>query len=253
MNPNTGESASAGAGFAALAIGVAAALVPLRTELGSTNAALLLVLVVVCAASVGGRVAGAATAAAASMAFNFFYTKPYLTLRIHSGKDIITTVLIFAVGLAVGELGVARARQSAVRRSHLRSMRSLESIGALVSGGAAAGQVWSEVRGALVASLGVKGARFEATDAMSAGESMPVIERDGRVDQHDRQYIGDGFALPVGGAVLPVEADGATLGRIVLEPNPKIGVSREQRRTAVAFADQLAIALRREPQVRSLA
>ena len=157
-----------------------------------------------------------------------------------------------AVGLAVGELGVARARQSAVRRSHLRSMRSLESIGALVSGGAAVEQVWDEVRGALVASLGLKGARFEAIDAMSAGANMPVIERDGRVDQHDRQYIGDGFALPAGGAVLPVEADGAPLGRIVLEPIPRVGVTREQRRTAVAFADQLAIALRKEPRAHSL-
>lgn len=103
----TGESVGASAGFAALAIGVAAALVPLRDELGSANAALLLVMIVVAAAAVTGRVGGVVTGVVASLAFNFFYTKPYLTLRIHSGRDVVTTVLIVVLGLAVGELGVA--------------------------------------------------------------------------------------------------------------------------------------------------
>ena len=101
----TGESVGASAGFAALAIGVAAALVPLRDELGSANAALLLVMIVVAAAAVSGRVGGVVTGVVASLAFNFFYTKPYLTLRIHSGRDVVTTVLIVVLGLAVGELG----------------------------------------------------------------------------------------------------------------------------------------------------
>ena len=54
----TGESVGASAGFAALAIGVAAALVPLRDELGSANAALLLVMIVVAAAAVTGLAGG---------------------------------------------------------------------------------------------------------------------------------------------------------------------------------------------------
>ena len=62
----TGESVGASAGFAALAIGVAAALVPLRDELGSANAALLLVMIVVAAAAVSGRVGGVVTGVVAS-------------------------------------------------------------------------------------------------------------------------------------------------------------------------------------------
>ena len=118
----------------------------------------------------------------------------------------------YPVGLAVGELGVARARQSAERRSHLRSMRSLESIGALVSAGADTEHVWSEVRDALVRSLGLESAQFEAGDG-GVARSLPQIERDGRVEQQDRHYVGDGFALPSAGAVLAVEADGVVLGR----------------------------------------
>ena len=72
-----------------------------------------------------------------------------------------------------------------------------------------------------------------------------------RVDFHDKKYLGEGFALPAIGATLNVEADGVRLGRIVLAPDPKAGVTREQRRTAVAMADQLAIALRGRQQSQS--
>jgi hypothetical protein len=34
------------------------------------------------------------------------------------------------------------------------------------------------------------------------------------------------------------------VGNVLLDPNPEVGVTREQRRTAVAIVDQLAIALR---------
>jgi K+-sensing histidine kinase KdpD len=248
MKSSTGESVGLGLGFAGLAVGVAAAMVPLREELGSANPALVMVLVVVAAATVGGRTAGAVCALTASLAFNFFYTKPYLTLRVNSGKDILTIVLILGVGLAVGELGVARSRQSATRRSHLRSIRSLEQVGALVTGGADAETVWPAVRDALVVSLGLSSARFEAG---APTLTLPVMERDGRVDVHEKRYIGDGFALPDLGVLVNVEADGQHLGQIVLEPNPEIGVTREQRRAAVAIADQFAIALRKSPQIRS--
>ena len=39
-------------------------------------------IVVVAAASIGGRVAGAVVAVIASISFNFFHTRPYLTVRI---------------------------------------------------------------------------------------------------------------------------------------------------------------------------
>jgi hypothetical protein len=70
--------------------------------------------------------------------------------------------------------------------------------------------------------------------------------------QHKR-YVGDGFALPETGVALNVSADGVFLGQIVLFPDVDTAVSREQRRAAVAIADQFGIALKAEPQVRSFA
>ena len=248
MDVESGDSLAVGAGFAALAIGLAAALVPLRDALGSANVALIMVLVVVVAASLGGRIGGAVTAIAAAVAFNFFHTKPYLTVRIDRPQDVATVVLIFAVGVAVGELGVARARQSATRRSHLRAIRSLEEIGAMVSSGASADQVWPAVREALVTTLGLRSARFDA----GVHHPLPLIERDGSVDVTRRRYVRDGFALPDSGAAINVSSDGTFLGQIVLFPNAMTGVSREQRRAAVALADQFAISLRRsEPSRRT--
>jgi K+-sensing histidine kinase KdpD len=243
MRNRTGESVGLGVVFALLAVVVAAAMVPLRGNLGSANTALIMVLVVVAAASVGGRAAGAITAVSASVAFNFFHTKPYLTVRIDSARDVLTVVLILATGLSVGQLGVARTRQSATRRSHLRAMRSLEEISAMVNAGTSSTRVWPAVRSALIATLGVRAARYE-TDVVDP--TLPVLERDGTMHFADKRYLGAGFALPAGGAALNIDVEGIRLGQVILSPDPTVGVTREQRRAAVAIVDQFALVLRDE-------
>ncbi len=245
MNENPGESLAVGAAFAAVIIGVGAALTTVRDQLGSTNLALIMVLLVVAAAAAGGRSAGAISAVVASISYNFFFTKPYLTVRINSGKDILSVALVLAVGISVGELGVARSRQSATRRSHLRSVHALEEVGAMVNRGAEADEVWPPVRQALMTLLSLRGARFQPGPVL---DDLPIVERDGRVDVHEKRYTGRGFSLPDGGVVLPLEADGVHVGRIVLDPDPSAGTTREERRAAVALADQFAIAVRRTRQ-----
>jgi two-component system sensor histidine kinase KdpD len=247
MDRNSGDSLAVTAGFSALSIGVAAALVPFRNTLGQANIALVVALVVVVAATLGGRVAGVGVGVVAAISFNFFHTQPYLTVRVNDAKDMVTVALILLVGLVVGEVGVARSRQSATRRSHLRSIRSLEDVGALVSAGASAEQVWPAVREGLVATLGVRSVRFDA----GTHHPLPVIEHDGTLDVTHRRYLRDGFALPHAGAALNVATDGVFMGQIVLTPDDEVGVTREQRRAAAALADQFGIALRTEPLVRS--
>ncbi|MFF7295447.1 DUF4118 domain-containing protein [Streptomyces sp. NPDC008265] len=56
---------------------VALALVPIRTDLSATNAALVLVVAVVAVAAVGTRAAGALAALSAAAWFDFFLTEPY--------------------------------------------------------------------------------------------------------------------------------------------------------------------------------
>jgi K+-sensing histidine kinase KdpD len=243
MRNSPGESVGVGVAFSLVAALAAAAMVPLRATLGSANTALIMVLVVVAAASIGGRAAGAITAVSSSVAFNFFHTKPYLTVRIDSARDVLTVVLILATGLSVGQLGVARTRQSATRRSHLRAIRSLEDISALVNAGASSKVLWPAVRSALVATLGLRDARYE-TDLVDP--TLPVFERDGSMNFANKRYLGAGFALPVEGAALNIDVEGVRLGQIIVVADPAVGVTREQRRAAVAIADQFALVLRDE-------
>ncbi|MGW0959695.1 DUF4118 domain-containing protein [Streptomyces gelaticus] len=89
---------------------VAAFLVPFRTDLTSTNAALILVVVVVAIAAIGNRMAGALAVLSAAVWFDFFLTVPYQRFAIDKRDDIQTAVLLLVVGLVVSQLA-ARARR----------------------------------------------------------------------------------------------------------------------------------------------
>ncbi|MFD4601156.1 DUF4118 domain-containing protein [Streptomyces sp. NPDC058464] len=95
---------------AALAAGLVAPfpvsllLVPLRTHLSHTNAALILVVVVVVVAAPGSRLAGVVAALSAAAWFDFFFTRPYETFDISAGAGIGTAVLLLVVDHVRGEL-----------------------------------------------------------------------------------------------------------------------------------------------------
>src|ERR1022692_4237931 len=81
-------------------LGVAAVLVPFRSNIPSAGAALILVVVVVAIAANGHRVAGIVAAAAAAVWFDFFLTTPYERFTITHRADLETTVLLLLVGAA---------------------------------------------------------------------------------------------------------------------------------------------------------
>src|SRR4026208_2242538 len=86
------------------AVFVALVLVPFREDIDNANLALLLVLVVVLTAVVGDRGAAVLAAITGTMAFDFFLTRPYTSMRIESADDIETVIILLAVGLLVGEV-----------------------------------------------------------------------------------------------------------------------------------------------------
>ena len=101
---------------------VAVVLIPVRDSIGPASVALALVLVVVGAAAFGGRVAAATASAAAALSFNFVHAAPLYTFHLRNTADVVTSVLMILVGIAVGEVAVRRFRtawqgSSAPRRS----------------------------------------------------------------------------------------------------------------------------------------
>jgi hypothetical protein len=224
-----------------LPIAVAAAMVGVRGEIDSTNVALVLVFVVVGTAAFGGRGPAALSAVVAAISYEFFFTRPFNSLRIDSADDVETTLILLAIGLAVGQLAVhaRRTRRDVSRgRDELASMRRMAER---VAAGAHDQELIDVAIDELTELMSLVSCRFEV---VATGPVLPVLERSGRIESPYRRVGADGeLALPPAGVRLPVVGGGHQVGSLVLEPDPDVGVTVEARLVAVALSDQLGAAL----------
>jgi hypothetical protein len=202
--------------------------------------------VVVMMAVLGGRWAGALAAITAALSFDFFLTRPYLTLRMTEQDDIETTIILLVVGVAVGQFAdlAHRNRQtSRATRSELDRVRRLANA---VSQGENPDDVQALGARELTELLNLDGCAFESGASACA---LPRLERSGVIESRKshpavvRRYTRGGFELPLGGVELPVFHRGRQLGRFILMATPGVGVTLEQRVVALALADQVGAAL----------
>ena len=232
------------AGRIALAIGPAVALASagllerVRDDFGVANVALVLSCIVVVAA-LAGRAAGLATAVTAALAYNFFHTRPYYSLRISSGRDVATVGLLVLIGVIVSEMGAWRRRALAASTRRLHGSRALEAVAAQLAAGSQPDEIWDAVRKALMDTLELSDCRFEAGES----PSVQAIPRSGSLLGGSMRLGSVGFELPAEGAAIAVAYAGRTLGHIVLVPSGHTGSQRDIRQVAVALADEYAVAL----------
>jgi len=233
------------------ALGASAALVPFRNDVSNANDALVLVLPVLVAAIVGGRWAGGATAVVSAFCFDFFFTKPYLSLRIGSHNDIETMLVLVVVALVAAELGIrARARRAEAREAQSELAR-LRRVADVAARGADTDDVVLSVCAELIGLFGLADCRYER---VPAGHSLPKLARGGALSDARLEHVARGFLLPTGGLAIDVVGRGRPLGQLVLEARPGTAASLEQRIVAVALADELGLALASEDlQQRGLA
>ncbi len=228
---------------------VAMALVAVRTEINSSNLALILMVVVVLAAAGGGRGAGVIAAVAAAVSFDFFLTRPYLSLSIDKADDLETAVLMLLAGIVVGFVA-SRGRQSKVLAAESRSeIRRIRRLADLAATGAEPTDVIMAGQAELTELLRLQDCTFEAPPFE---KSYLDVERTGVIATREHVLGDGGFELPREGAALPVLGRGQMLGRFVLEPTPGKGLSLERRVVAVALADQVGAALAASPSDRRL-
>lgn len=227
------------------AIAVGAVMATVRGLFNTTNAALVLMIVVVAVAALGGRAAGIVTALAAVVSFDFFHTRPYLSLAIDSRDDIETTILLLVAGVLVGTIashGRSARHQAGSTRSEIRRIHKVAE--AAVSGRDPA-SVIATAQDELRALLTLQESRFEALPAPDH-VARARITRSGAIEgltarRYGRTEAGTGgFELPADGVELPVLARGQHIGRFILVPTPGVATSLEQRMVAVAIADQVA-------------
>jgi hypothetical protein len=180
------------------------------------------------------------------MSFDFFFTKPYQSLKISSSNDIQTTVLLLAIGLLVAEI-VTFSRQHR-RTSERRSdeIARLHRVAELVATDSDAEDVVLSVQAELIGLLSLRDCRFETPPFTS---ELPQLERNGAIAGDHRHWIAGEYTLPEQGAQIPVLGRGKTFGRLVLVPDLSVGVAIEQRVVAVALADQLGAAFAADANV----
>lgn len=256
------RSQSDGDQQASIAIGglapilVGALLVPVRDAVGVADLALVLMAVVVLAALAGGRVAGAVAALTATLSLDFFFTRPYLTLRMSSRDDIATAAILLVVGLLVGQYA-ARFRAAARTRDRERNgLAGIHRLAELAVSGADADTVIDAGRRELAALIDLRECRFERlTDvawlnhtADRGSAPLTALGRDGTI-QRPRGPITTvrlgrrGPEIPADGLTLAVLSDGQPMGRLILVPEPGEGLEPHQGLVAVAIADQIGLSL----------
>jgi len=92
-------------------------LLALRADLSVANVALLYLLPVLAGATVGGLIPGVLASVLCTLAFDLLFIRPYGTLSVQSGQDVLTLGLYLSVGALAAELSArARARTEEVAR-----------------------------------------------------------------------------------------------------------------------------------------
>jgi K+-sensing histidine kinase KdpD len=221
-------------------VAVAVALVPGRGHLDTADNALVLVVAIVAVASTGRRAAAVVAALTSALAFDFFLTLPYSSLRISSDQDLTTEVLLVVVGLAVGELA-ARGRAHRVAASERTGeLALLHSVTELAASGQDSRLLIEVASDGLQHLLSLRNCHFTRHDP---GVLAARVVPEGAVVLRDMTWTTEDLGLPTRRVDLPVRGGGWLLGHFLLTPTPGTPVSRQQLAVAVAIADQVGASL----------
>jgi hypothetical protein len=223
-----------------LPIAVAAAWVPVRSDLPNTDVALLLVLSVGAVAMIGGRWAVLVGSVASATAFDFFDAPPYGQLFMTRGRDVVTTVVLVGAGLVVGGL-VSRLRTYRVMAAHRGADFTVMSGAArLMAFGHDAPLVVGALAGELVSRLGLKDCEFHYGAPLG---DHPCIARDGTLVAVD--------GCPPEAAIteidLPVWAGTEVVGRYHMSLKAEGPPTADRLIAAVGIAEQAGAALAGRP------
>lgn len=161
-------------------VAVAAAWVPVRSDLPNTDVALVLVVCVGAAAMIGGRWAYVIGALAGGAAFDFFDAPPYGQLYMTRGRDVVTTLVLVAVCLVVGELCVRLGAYRLVAARREGDFTVMTSAARLM--GEDASMVVEALAGELVTRLGLADCDFEYGPPVAA---RPYVARDANLVNSD--------------------------------------------------------------------
>jgi K+-sensing histidine kinase KdpD len=239
------------AGFtASLLVGVV--LRPMRESAGLENVVVVYVIVVALTAAVGGRAAGLASSLSAALAYTWFFTTPYETLRIDSAEQVATVVLLFVAGLlaSLGGRATRRARVEAREEADVLAVLNAVSLAAARAGIKADVVAVDGLRGLLdaravrVVREGPEGdlvvAQAGQLDAELDLERLSHLDEEGRIPPGHRRAVGGTLVLPAEGAVIDLVRRDHRVGSVVIVPAEDRPILRTTRLGIAATAHALA-------------
>ncbi len=215
---------------------VCVAVVPWRTSLPNTDAALIIVVAIVAVAAYGHRLAGIVASLAGAFWFDLFLTRPYDRLTITHRADIETAVLIVVVGVAVTELAVRARTARVLTRTDVAYLDAISSTAELVNSGAGRTAVIDRVSDQLTTLLGLRSCRFE----MTRFGGLPRLTADGRLMVDKRPWDVETYGMPDSQIEILVADRDHLRGRFVVDPTPGLVVTVAARRAAVVLAGLVA-------------
>lgn len=224
---------------------MAALWVPVRGDLPNTDVALLLVLCAGAAALMGGRWAYLVGALAGAAAFDFFDTPPYGQLYMTRARDVVTTVMLVAVGVLVGELCVRLRSYRLMAARREGDFTVMSSAARLMAVGEETSMVVGALAGELASRLGLADCDFEYGPL---ADDRPYVARDGSLVNFD-PHSSDGPLVEID---LPVWAGTQAVGRYRMYLSSASPPSSDRLLAAVGIAEQAGAALAAGPHAMAL-
>jgi len=233
----------------ALAIGLGAALLPLRSHLSIAVAALLFVLPVVTGVTIGGFTAGATSVLACFVVYDYGFIPPYGKLSVERAQDWVALTVYTVVMLAVARVvsNLESARSEALNRTV--EARRLFELSELLVDDRSVDELLKTIVRAVGTMFDVPGVTLLVPDAdrleiaASYGEALSPHEL-GQLDPRSGVPVSLGTApgAPDGMRTVALSASGRPVGILALRGMP---ASEADRALLRPFANHAALALER--------
>ena len=220
---------------------LAAVLLPVRSRVDNATIALVLALAVVAVTLLTHRrSAGLLGAVSAAAAFDFLFTEPYRSFRIHSSRDVQTYVALLVLGVLAGE--VAHAIQKRIEDLHTSRHRFsfITSLSNLAADGEPVDFLAMSTAAELTTLLKLRDCSFTTDPAVA--ENLATLDAQGTVRWGPLIWATECWGLPVKGVAIVVRHRGECMGYLVMHPTAGASVSRDALKVAAAYAAQLGAA-----------